>query len=216
MTALLPEFPAISAKNFNLVDWLSYFTPASTRSLSHYIEIHRDTLCDSNSSQPPISDKKNSIKSRDSRVNYLSMRATWLTSNEHLYRQCRYIFLRRLSFFTLWKRIIKFQFRLKIVEIRNARLLSSFLPNDIYNIRICGCEEKRKRERSKNLVGIISKSEIKRRPWPSPTAKRSTWPHFLPVNISLDQFWRFFLQFHLVPSETFHDLIERDLHAHRP
>lgn len=99
MTALLPEFPAISAKNFNLVDWLSYFTPASTRSLSHYIEIHRDTLCDSNSSQPPISDKKNSIKSRDSRVNYLSMRATWLTSNEHLYRQCRYIFLRRLSFF---------------------------------------------------------------------------------------------------------------------
>lgn len=216
MTALLPEFPAISAKNFNLVDWLSYFTPASTRSLSHYIEIHRDTLCDSNSSQPPISDKKNSIKSRDSRVNYLSMRATWLTSNEHLYRQCRYIFLRRLSFFTLWKRIIKFQFRLKTVEIRNARLLSSFLPNDIYNIRICGCEEKRKRERSKNLVGIISKSEIKRRPWPSPTAKRSTWPHFLPVNISLDQFWRFFLQFHLVPSETFHDLIERDLHAHRP
>lgn len=216
MTALLPEFPAISAKNFNLVDWLSYFTPASTRSLSHYIEIHRDTLCDSNSSQPPISDKKNSIKSRDSRVNYLSMRATWLTSNEHLYRQCRYIFLRRLSFFTLWKRIIKFQFRLKTVEIRNARLLSSFLPNDIYNIRICGCEEKRKREKSKNLVGIISKSEIKRRPWPSPTAKRSTWPHFLPVNISLDQFWRFFLQFHLVPSETFHDLIERDLHAHRP
>lgn len=117
---------------------------------------------------------------------------------------------------TLWKRIIKFQFRLKTVEIRNARLLSSFLPNDIYNIKICGCEEKRKRERSKNLVGIISKSEIKRRSWPSPTAKRSTWPYFLPVNISLDQFWRFFLQFHLVPSETFHDLIERDLHAHRP